>query len=203
MWWLLLLSSMRNICWFHHFQSCTNGKGPCNVLARTAVYWRVVGRLRGILCSCILCSSTAWLQTFEVDHQTLAWVTEQLDSVGAVSEALDHTVWSCPGVMQFLGIGVGQDGCVQPHVITNLVELSMHLLVVQSLLKLLLCTSGLPHPVISSLQSLLELQCILRRRHTWCLVRLEHQIHWQLSLSSKDQEEWSVPSCDMHTSGVL
>ena len=84
---------------------------------------RGVGRLggTGILCSGSLCSSTAWLQTVEVDHQTLAWITGQLDPVGAVCKSL----------------------------------------VVQSLLQLF-CTSGLPHPVKSSLQSLLELPFILR-----------------------------------------
>ena len=74
------------------------------------------GRLRGtgVLCSGSLCSTTAWLKMVEVDYQTLAWVTGQLDPVGAVSKSLDFMVWSCPRVIQFLSVVSGQDGGVQP-----------------------------------------------------------------------------------------
>ena len=106
----------------------------------------------------------------EVDHHMLAWITGQLDPVGAVCKLFDYAVGSCPRVMQFLGVVTGHmvghmvTNLVKPdgHMITNLLKLSMHSLVIQSLLQLLFCTSGLLHPVISFLQSLLELQCILR-----------------------------------------
>ena len=125
----MLLSIKIIICWFHHFQSCTNGKGSWIALIRAAVYLWGVGRLKGtgILCGGSLCSSTAWLQPVKVDHQTLARITGQLDPVGAVCKSFDYAVGFCPRVMQFLGVVPGQDGSVQPHEITNLVKLAAEL----------------------------------------------------------------------------
>ena len=66
----------------------------------------------GALCSGCSCSSTAWLQTVEVDHQTLAWIIGQLDPVGAVCKSFDYAVGSCPWEMQFPGVVAGQDSGV-------------------------------------------------------------------------------------------
>ena len=137
-----------------------------------------------------------------MDNQTLAWIIGQLHPVGAVCKSFDYAVGSCLWVMQFLGVVTGQDCGVQTHMITNLVKLSMHSLVVQLLLQLLFCTSGLLHPVISSFQSLLSSAYSDEDMLGALSVLNTRSMHRQLSLFSKHQKKWSVPSHGMYA-GVV
>lgn len=89
-------------------------------------------------------------------------VTQQLGPGGAAGELLDHTVRPCVWVVQLLFVAMSKDSGVHPHMITDLVQLSMNSFIIQLFLTLLLLGSGLAHLLVGSLQSLMELNCMPR-----------------------------------------